>query len=227
MESHGPQPSRPLPVPAPRSAGAVRLHPLLGLAAVAVIVASAAVVWAVMARDSLADPHAAGDAPVVAQSADRSASSTAPQSTPQHAAPQSKPAEAPPASDAGSTSAPALRADAHTCQDCGRVTSVNASVSKGQGTGVGAVAGGALGGLLGNQFGGGNGRIATTVIGAVGGGLAGNEVEKNARSAQSWTVHVRMDDGRVRSFPSSSQPRWNPGDRVRVVDGHLASVDGG
>jgi uncharacterized protein YcfJ len=42
------------------------------------------------------------------------------------------------------------------------------------GTAIGAV----LGGLIGNQFGGGNGKTLTTVGGAVAGGYAGNQVQK-------------------------------------------------
>ncbi len=43
------------------------------------------------------------------------------------------------------------------------------------GTAIGAVAGG----LLGNQIGGGKGRTLATVAGAAGGGYAGNQVQKN------------------------------------------------
>lgn len=43
------------------------------------------------------------------------------------------------------------------------------------GTGVGAVAGG----LLGNQVGGGKGKTLARVAGAVGGGYAGNQIQKN------------------------------------------------
>jgi uncharacterized protein YcfJ len=43
------------------------------------------------------------------------------------------------------------------------------------GTAIGAVAGG----LLGNQVGGGSGRTLATVAGAAGGGYAGNQVQKN------------------------------------------------
>jgi uncharacterized protein YcfJ len=43
------------------------------------------------------------------------------------------------------------------------------------GTGVGAVAGG----LIGNQVGGGKGKTLATVAGAVGGGVVGNKVQKS------------------------------------------------
>jgi outer membrane lipoprotein SlyB len=80
------------------------------------------------------------------------------------------------------------------------VESVSAVQQAGQGTGLGAVAGGVLGGVLGHQVGGGTGKTAMTVLGAVGGGLAGNEVEKRARSETLFDVRVRMEDGSSRSF---------------------------
>jgi outer membrane lipoprotein SlyB len=109
------------------------------------------------------------------------------------------------------------------CETCGRIESVHAIKHEGQGSGMGIAAGAVLGGVLGNQVGGGNGRSLATVAGAVGGGYAGNEVEKHARSTTSYSVRVRMDDGRIRTFPYSAQPGWNAGDRVRVVNGKLTS----
>jgi outer membrane lipoprotein SlyB len=85
------------------------------------------------------------------------------------------------------------------------------------------VTGAVLGGVLGNQVGGGNGRKLATVAGAVGGGYAGNEVEKRARGTTTYQVRVRMDNGSVRSFPHSAQPHWSVGDRVRVVNGQLTA----
>jgi len=100
-------------------------------------------------------------------------------------------------------SLPERPAPAVICASCGTVESVSAVQQKGQGTGLGAVAGGVLGGVLGHQVGGGHGKTAMTVLGAVGGGMAGNEVEKRARSETLFSVKVRMDDGSVRSFQQS------------------------
>jgi outer membrane lipoprotein SlyB len=86
------------------------------------------------------------------------------------------------------------------CASCGIVESVTAVKQKGEGTGLGAVAGGVLGGVVGHQVGGGKGKTAMTVLGAIGGGLAGNEVEKRARSETLYDVQVRMEDGSVRTF---------------------------
>ncbi|MGA8708218.1 MAG: glycine zipper 2TM domain-containing protein [Steroidobacteraceae bacterium] len=55
------------------------------------------------------------------------------------------------------------------------------------GTGVGA----ALGGLVGSQFGGGNGKILTTVAGVAAGGYAGHQVEKKMQQGNIYTVTER------------------------------------
>jgi outer membrane lipoprotein SlyB len=111
------------------------------------------------------------------------------------------------------TSAPQVAA-APACADCGVVESVRAVKRKGQASGVGAVAGGVLGAAVGNQFGKGNGRSAMTVLGAVGGGVAGHEVEKQVKSVVVHQVTVRMDDGSVRTIEQSQAPRT--GERVIV-----------
>jgi outer membrane lipoprotein SlyB len=93
------------------------------------------------------------------------------------------------------------------CSYCGVIESVEAVQRKGQGTGVGVVAGGVLGAAMGNQVGHGNGRAAMTVLGAVGGGLAGNEVEKRARAETVFQVKVRLDDGSVRTIEQATAPK--------------------
>ena len=117
-------------------------------------------------------------------------------------APRAEPraaAEAPWSAPGGTTRAVA-------CATCGVVESVAAVQQQGQGSGVGVVAGGVVGGLLGHQFGGGKGKTAMTVLGAVGGGLAGNEIEKRARSQTVSDVTVRMDDGSTRTFRRADAP---------------------
>lgn len=92
------------------------------------------------------------------------------------------------------------------CTTCGTVESVNAVQRAAPPSGVGAVAGGVVGGLLGNQVGGGSGRAAATVLGAVGGGFAGNAIEKKTRTVTTYQVRVRMQDGSVRSVEQGSAP---------------------
>ena len=55
------------------------------------------------------------------------------------------------------------------------------------GTALGAVAGG----LIGNQVGGGDGKKLATVAGAVGGGYAGNQIQKNNQKKSTETVIER------------------------------------
>lgn len=100
------------------------------------------------------------------------------------------------------------------CSTCGVVEGVREVKVKGEGSGIGAVAGGVLGAAVGNQMGKGNGRKAMTVLGAVGGGLAGHEVEKQVRSETVYEVRVRMDDGTLRTFTRKTAPA--PGSRVTV-----------
>ncbi len=110
------------------------------------------------------------------------------------------------------------------CHTCGVVEAVSTVQQKGEATGLGAVAGGVLGGVLGHQVGGGNGRKAATVIGAIGGGLAGNEVEKHARSETLYHVRVRMDDGTSRVITQKTAP--SVGQKV-TVDGSTLRAQGG
>ena len=78
---------------------------------------------------------------------------------------------------------------------------------------IGTIAGGVAGGVVGNQFGGGNGKTALTVLGAVGGALAGREVERNIRQQQTVTHYeltVRMSDGSAVKSAAPSRSRLRP-----------------
>jgi outer membrane lipoprotein SlyB len=220
-----------------------RIHPLVAGAAVSVMLVSlvgvAAVTGLIPNSHSTAGPGAAltaSNAPAVATAAtspaallDSKAQSrvtadddlTTPASQ-RDAAPrtaQNKHSQSRPNSNNGTPVAQAQ----NICNSCGRIESVQAIKHDGKGSGMGIAAGAVLGGVLGNQVGGGNGKTLATVAGAVGGGYAGNEVEKHARSTTSYSVRVRMEDGRIRSFPYGAQPGWSVGERVRVVDGKLTS----
>lgn len=127
-------------------------------------------------------------------------------STPRQPAPTRAPAQ-------GSESvaaAPSTRGENHgtppamvsVCNSCGVVEAVEPvqREGKGSGVGVGAVAGGVVGGALGNRMGAGSGKTAMTVLGVVGGGLAGHAIEKKVKTETVYRVKVRMEDGSVRSF---------------------------
>ena len=107
------------------------------------------------------------------------------------------------------------------CATCGTVESVTPvqRSTKAEGPGLGAVAGGVLGAVLGNQVGHGNGRAAATVLGAVGGGFAGNAIEGNMKKVTVYQVGVRMEDGTRRNVEISQAP--NVGSRVTVEGSNL------
>jgi len=109
------------------------------------------------------------------------------------------------------------------CSTCGTVESIAAVRHQGRGTGIGAVGGAVVGGLLGNQFGAGNGRLGMTALGAVGGGFAGNAVEKHLRSSTSYQVRVRMENGHTRYFNYRQPPPFQQGERVHIEHGALAA----
>jgi outer membrane lipoprotein SlyB len=123
----------------------------------------------------------------------------------------------------GFGSTPTTQLVAPPCTSCGVVQSLRSYKVAGQGTGVGAVGGGVVGGVVGNQFGGGGGRVALTVLGALGGAFAGNQIEKHVRSSIRYEMKVRMDNGTIRTFHSSTPYSWQNGDPVRIVNGNVTS----
>jgi outer membrane lipoprotein SlyB len=165
-------------------------------------------------------------APVLSPAgADAAANLAQPQPQPQPPVKRQPAAAAPQGHAMGSGTAatqPLRTRPAAVCETCGTVEGVREVRRKGEANGIGAVAGGVIGGLLGNQVGSGNGRKAMTVVGAVGGGLAGHEVEKRVRAETVYEVRVRMDDGRLRTFTQKTAAQT--GARVRVEGGVLRSV---
>lgn len=107
------------------------------------------------------------------------------------------------------------------CNSCGRVTSVETIKQRAQGSGLGAAGGAVLGGLLGNQVGDGSGRKLATVAGAVGGAVVGNQVEGNMKATTTYRVHVRLDNGKERTFNLQNLNGFSNGDRIRIVNGGL------
>lgn len=105
------------------------------------------------------------------------------------------------------------------CGDCATVVAVTPVEHEGSSGTAGAVAGGVLGALVGNQFGRGNGKDALTILGAIGGGVAGNQIEKKMQKVTTYQVELRMDDGRGQSL-ELGQP-VGVGQRVRVNGGAL------
>lgn len=97
----------------------------------------------------------------------------------------------------------------------GTVESVQQVVASNDTSGLGAIGGALVGGGIGSLFGGGTGRTVATVVGAIGGAYAGNQIE--ARNPHMvWQIAVRYDDGSFATIRQESTPIVRPGDRVRV-----------
>jgi outer membrane lipoprotein SlyB len=107
----------------------------------------------------------------------------------------------------------------------GRISNIEFLRSQGQaqGSGLGAVLGGVAGALVGSQIGGGNGRTAATVVGAFGGAVAGNAIEKNrsAGGPDSYRISVQLDNGGTRAYEVPSSGELRIGDRVRIENNQL------
>jgi outer membrane lipoprotein SlyB len=230
------------PSPTPR-----KLHPLVATAAIAVIVVS--VLGAIVLITDQVAAHRGPDAASVAAAdtatppAAPAASETtapaekaiAPLPSPKHKTAQPAPSSktravagtsSPPAPPAGAPAVPPDLAAAAppappVCSNCGIVAGVRAVKIQGEGTGVGAVGGGVVGGLVGNQFGSGHGKGALTILGVIGGAVAGHEAEKEIKSTTRYEVDVRLDTGQLRTVTVPGNPGPIVGTRVRIENGQL------
>ena len=105
------------------------------------------------------------------------------------------------------------------CKECAVIEDVREVEVAGQASGAGAVGGAVVGGVIGHQVGGGRGRDVATVLGALGGGLAGNQIEKNAKKTKEYQIFVRYEDGTKGMFTQPTPPSWRIGDKVKVING--------
>lgn len=102
------------------------------------------------------------------------------------------------------------------CQDCGVVASVTPVKKAGEAGLLGGLGGAAVGGLAGNQFGKGKGKTAMTVVGVLGGALAGAETQKALTSSTVYQIAVNMETGGQRLVTLPSAEGLAPGTRVHV-----------
>jgi outer membrane lipoprotein SlyB len=108
------------------------------------------------------------------------------------------------------------------CHDCGVIESVNTIKVPGQGKGVlGAIAGGVIGGVLGHQVGSGRGNDVATAAGAIGGAVAGNQIEKSVNKKVEYDVVVRLEDNTAQTVHFQTDPGFQIGERVKLVDGQI------
>ena len=185
-----------------------RLHPLMAIAAIAVIIFSVAGVAAIFGKIPGAESRPGEP---FAQDTNALPNSSYPM-----------PAEHSSRTARGQIQPQAQALVPAPCADCGVIESIRVAEVKGQGSGAGAVAGGVAGGLIGNQIGHGSGRTLATIAGAAGGAYAGTEIEKNVKKRTVFRVTLRMDDGSLRTVSQRAAPAYAVGDRVRVANGRIA-----
>ena len=111
----------------------------------------------------------------------------------------------------------------NTCADCGTVNSVTARQIAGKPNITGAVIGAIIGGVAGNQFGAGRGNTAATAGGAVIGGVVGSQVAKTD-SSTAYDLVIRMDNGTTQTLTVAATGDLRPGSRVRVSGDHIVPM---
>ena len=101
------------------------------------------------------------------------------------------------------------------CAKCGIVTQIEKVSDAKSGTG-GAIIGAVAGGLLGNQVGGGKGKTAATVAGVAGGAYAGKKI---AEGNKEYKITIRMRDGEIQHARQETLNSIKVGSMVRLKDG--------
>ena len=197
-----------------------KLHPLLAAAAGSLIIFSALGAAAITGVLPTSKGSAKEEAPLAVVEEHK-----APEAAPAPAKPRpvkkriaKVPAPAPVAYN-DFPPAPVAQAPAPKPGLLGTVESVREVQKAGDAKGVGAVGGGMAGAVLGHNIGEHNKLV--TILGAAGGALLGNHIEKQARATKTWELRVRYDDGTSQVFSSETQPFWHQGDRVRLLEGKL------
>lgn len=82
--------------------------------------------------------------------------------------------------------------------------------------GVGAIIGAAGGGLLGSLIGAGTGRDVAIAVGAIGGAVAGHQVQKRYDTEPGSHITVRLDSGVLVVVTQPVNPDLQVGDKVMV-----------
>jgi len=85
--------------------------------------------------------------------------------------------------------------------------------------GLGTVGGAVIGGIAGSSVGGGRGQDIATVVGAIGGLVAGQAIENQANQRKGYEITLKYDSGETRVIVQEADVEIRAGDRVKVVTG--------
>lgn len=105
------------------------------------------------------------------------------------------------------------------CTTCATVEAVNAVEVNGDGGYLGTIGGGVVGALLGSQVGGGNGKKAAEIAGALGGAYAGHVIEGNIKKTVHYETMVRFQNGATQTISTEANPGLAVGEKIRVDNG--------
>ncbi|MGH8729890.1 MAG: glycine zipper 2TM domain-containing protein [Burkholderiales bacterium] len=195
-----------------------KIHPLVVIAAISVIILSAAgigvMTGTIPSSFSKPETSAAEDKTGIVAAEQKVLDPTKPATKPEAAAASSPlPKKAAmPKRVAAAEPVPVAKV----CEICGTVTNVETVKQQGEGTGIGAVGGGVAGAVIGNQIGDGTTRKIATVAGAAAGAYGGHQAEKYIRGTTRYDVTIRMDDGTYRTISQKTDPALRPGDKVKI-----------
>jgi outer membrane lipoprotein SlyB len=208
-----------------------RTHPLIIIAAVAVTLFSLVGIGAVLGwfPTSVGNQRAEVPAPVTqaleqpAPQAEAVAKPAEPKPAVRHARPRPVAKTAPPQRVAEAAVPPPPPMLAAVCRECAVIDEIREIEKAGDASGAGAVGGAVVGGVLGHQVGSGRGKDLATILGVIGGGLAGNKIEKVTKKTKEYQIWVRYDNGTKGLFTQATPPSWRIGDKVKVIDGVIQS----
>ncbi len=109
------------------------------------------------------------------------------------------------------------------CNVCGTITGIEKVDEQRKPKGIGAAVGAVVGGVVGHMFGKGRGKTVATAAGAVGGGVAGNAIEGHMTTSH-WDVTVKLNSGRRQVVQFNTEPMWQMGQKVKLIDGEIVSA---
>lgn len=84
---------------------------------------------------------------------------------------------------------------------------------------IGSGAGTVVGAIAGSSTGQGKGSTIGSVLGAVAGGVVGAAAEEGITRQDGVEITVRLESGRIISVVQAGKEQFQPGDKVRVLEG--------